>query len=52
MAKYDLMVNGESIDSITEDKTPQEAMQYFRNLYGENQVDVCGVRIAMDGVVL
>ena len=50
--KYDLLVNGETIDTIDNNGTPQEAIQYFRDLHGSAQIDVCGVRIAQDGVVL
>lgn len=52
MTRWDLVVSGMIIDTIFEETTPRKALDRFRKLYGENQIDVCGVRIAKDGVVL
>ena len=52
MAKYEIAYWGNVFDDLIADFAPIDAMEYFREKYGLAVIDICGVRLIKDGVML
>lgn len=52
MARYEIAYWGNVFDELISELAPIAVLQYFREKYSSAVIDVCGVRLIKDGVVL